>query len=74
MKVLVLSLTFIALFTIAHKDVAVAMPCFNPKKANKCSINHTPTKQEAEANQNKKPMQQTTAEIFDSMMYPLMAL
>ncbi|XVJ65271.1 MAG: hypothetical protein HEQ40_03545 [Lacibacter sp.] len=74
MKVLALSLTFIALFTIAYKEEAVAMPYFNLKKTNEFSSNYKQQKQGAAAKQNIKPVQQTTADIFDSMMYPLMAL
>jgi tRNA 2-selenouridine synthase SelU len=74
MKVLALSLTLFTLFTIVHKDVAVAMPYFNSKTINECSSSYKQQEQNAAAQQNIKQVQQTTAEIFDSMMYPLMAL
>jgi hypothetical protein len=38
MKVLALSLTFIALFTIAYKEEAVAMPYFNLKKQTNSAV------------------------------------
>ena len=74
MKVLALSLIFTALFTIAYKDAAVAMPCFKTYKTGAVSSNNKQQKQVSVTRQSKNVMQQTTAEIFDSMMYPLMAL
>ncbi|WP_407520191.1 hypothetical protein PDL71_09155 [Lacibacter sp. MH-610] len=74
MKVLALSLTFTALFTIAYKDAAVAMPCYKTYKIVGGSSKNIQQKQVAATRQSKNEMQQTTAEIFDSMMYPLMAL
>jgi hypothetical protein len=74
MKVLALSLMFTALFTIDYKDAAVAMPCFKTYKIVGGSSKNKAQKQGAATGQSKNEMQQTTAEIFDSMMCPLMAL